>query len=149
MRNVLIAVATSAALAVASPALAEPIEFPAPPGVTFDNPQSWGNGRPKWSDILDFAFDCENGDEITVSHQRGLVTFEKSGSEYKIDGTDAHYQNVPDRFGNQQEAIVIGLIEGGPSTHPTWELAGDGPGGGPWYFSEQQGTRQMLKCLPR
>jgi hypothetical protein len=145
MRNVLIAAAL-VALAIAAPAMAE--EFPAPPNVTFNNPLSWGNGRPQWSEIPDFAIDCENGDAITVSHQRGWVAFEKSGSEYKIDGTDAHYQNVPDRFGNQQMVMDIDLIEGGPSTHPTWTLS-DTYGGGMWYFSAQQRPGQVLKCLPR
>jgi hypothetical protein len=143
-----LAAPAAAAIALASPAMADPIAFPAPPGVTFDNPQSWGNGRPKWSDIPDFAFDCENGDTLTVSHQSGRVTF-GNGSEYRIDGSDAMYQNVPDRFGNQQEAIVIGRVLGGTDQHPTWMLAGEGPGSGPWYFSEQRGARQMLKCLPR
>jgi hypothetical protein len=141
------AYAIAAAAIACTPAMASPIEFPAPPGVTWDNPQSWEGGRPKWSDIPDFAFECENGDTITVSHRRGSVTFEKSGSEYKIDGSNAVYQNVPDRFGNQQEAIFITLIEGGPSTHPTWELA-DGQGS-MWFFSEAQRPRQILKCLPK
>jgi hypothetical protein len=143
MRNVLIAAAALVALA-ASPAISEPIAFPAPSNIRIDNAQTWENDRPKWSEIPDFGFDCENGDSITVSHQRGRVTFEKSGSEYKIDGSNASYQNVPDRFGNQQIVGAVGLIEGGPSTHPTWMLSGEY--GSTWYFSKRG---KSLKCLPR